>query len=430
MIKFELSQNLWERFGFLDNPFDTRALSLAATNPLSVAEAFVGRGIESAESRIMTNFLRNPGGGRIIVEGDVGVGKTTFVNYHRYLWENEAKTKLFTPASEISVQDGWGVREFLLSILGALAGRLALQMTRQSVEKDKLLAEVFALTGVLIKELSNISGGVSVLGTGGSFSRGKSLTVQLGEMRPEMLMDYLRKILKRVLNDGFVGVIFHLNNLELLARRDSQKLGLFFDEVRDYLQEPNLYFIFVGHKGMFQEVIVPLERVRSIFYGQPIHLPPLNLEDVKDAIERRYDLLAIRAGRWIRPVDQSMIDYLYDIFSGRIRFIMDSITTLVSNLPEGVTGTVSAKAAREFLKELTWQRVKSVLTEAELFVLDAAVKQQRFTNSSLVKNTQKSKQNIAKYLNRLLGLNFIYLAERRGRNVYYEIAPDLIFLDI
>lgn len=108
---------------------------------------------------------------------------------------------------------------------------------------------------------------------------------------------------------------------------------------------------------------------------------------------------------------------------------MDSIATLVSNLPEGVTGTISTKVAREFLKELTLQRVKNVLTDAEQSVLNAAVKQLRFTNSTLVKVTQKSKQNVTKYLNRLLMLNFIYQVERRGRNVYYEISPDLTLLE-
>ena len=180
---------------------------------------------------------------------------------------------------------------------------------------------------------------------------------------------------------------------------------------------------------MFQEVIVPLESVRSIFFGQPIHLPPLKPEEVSSAIELRYNLLAIRRKRWIRPVDQSLINYLYDVFSGKIRFIMDSIATLVTNLPEGVTGTISTKAAREFLKELTRQRVKNVLTDAEQSVLNAAVKQHRFTNSSLVKVTKKSKQNVTKYMNRLLRFNFIYQVERRGRNVYYEISPDLTLLE-
>jgi hypothetical protein len=34
-----------------------------------------------------------------------------------------------------------------------------------------------------------------------------------------------------------------------------------------------------------------------------------------------------------------------------------------------------------------------------------------------------------KYMNRLLRFNFIYQVERRGRNVYYEISPDLTLLE-
>ncbi len=133
--KSRLTQNLWERFGFQDNPYDTRALSPSPESALSVAEAFVGRGEKSTEWQLLTNFLRNPGGGCAVVEGDVGVGKTTFVNLHRYLWENEAQTKLLTPASEISVQRDRSVREFLLSVVGALAGRLALKMGRPQQPK-------------------------------------------------------------------------------------------------------------------------------------------------------------------------------------------------------------------------------------------------------------------------------------------------------
>jgi DNA-binding transcriptional ArsR family regulator len=63
-------------------------------------------------------------------------------------------------------------------------------------------------------------------------------------------------------------------------------------------------------------------------------------------------------------------------------------------------------------------------------VLRAAVRQSRFTNSSLVKATGKGKQNITKYMNRFLDLHLIYPAERRGRNVYYEISPDLALLRV
>jgi hypothetical protein len=427
-MNVELTQNLWERYGFRDNPFDTRALSLSPGSLLSVAEAFVGRGMNSTESKLITNFFRSAGGGRVVVEGDIGVGKTTFVNYHRYLWQTEAKTKLLTPATEISVQGDWGARELLLNVLTLLAGRLSLSMPPKELERDRLLTEVRALTGVLVKEWFSVSGGVSVLGVGGSAGRTKSLAVQRGEVSAAGLREYLYELLDRVRQLGFAGAVLHFNNLELLARRNPASLSVFFEEVRDVLQTPNVYFVFVGYTGMFQQIIVPQERVRSIFFGRSIHLPPLSREEVHQAIARRYGLLAAQPKRWIPPVDDLVIDYLYEVFQGRIRFIMDAITTLVTHLPDGMTGTLDTEAAQSLLAQLTWERVQSVLSEAELAVLRAAVSESRFTNSSLVKATGKGKQNVAKYVNRFLALHLIHPAERRGRNVYYEISPDLALL--
>ncbi len=66
----ELTQNLWERYGFSANPFDTRALSLSDGALLSVSDAYVSRGEGSEAASVLTNFFRSPGGGRIVVEGE------------------------------------------------------------------------------------------------------------------------------------------------------------------------------------------------------------------------------------------------------------------------------------------------------------------------------------------------------------------------
>ena len=80
------------------------------------------------------------------------------------------------------------------------------------------------------------------------------------------------------------------------------------------------------------------------------------------------------------------------------------------------------------LQQLAWERIRSLLTDSEQGVLAAAVEQGRFTNSSLVKATGKSKQNVAKYVKRLVELNFAYQAEKRGRSVFYETSPELALL--
>jgi hypothetical protein len=76
----ELVQNIWTRYGFRGNPFDTAALSAMAGDILPIAKAIVGRGMDSPESKMLLGVLRSAGGGRPVVEGDIGVGKTTFLN--------------------------------------------------------------------------------------------------------------------------------------------------------------------------------------------------------------------------------------------------------------------------------------------------------------------------------------------------------------
>lgn len=46
----ELIQNIWTRFGFRGNPFDTSALAAAAESLLPIGQAIVGREMKSPES--------------------------------------------------------------------------------------------------------------------------------------------------------------------------------------------------------------------------------------------------------------------------------------------------------------------------------------------------------------------------------------------
>jgi hypothetical protein len=242
---------------------------------------------------------------------------------------------------------------------------------------------------------------------------------------------YIEKLMDRVMNLRYAGAILHLDNLELLARGKPARLARFFDDIRDCLQTPQIYFVFVGYMGMFQEVIVPIERVRSIFFGHPVGLPPLSREEVHLAIKKRYEILATgKARKWIAPVDDALVDYLYDIFAGKIRFIMDEITTLVAKLPDAVTSTLETDAAKEMLSQLTMEKVRSFLSETEQQVLFEAIRQKRFTNSSLGEATGKSKQNITKYINQFTKYNLVILAERKGRSTWYEIAPDLALMQM
>ena len=66
------------------------------------------------------------------------------------------------------------------------------------------------------------------------------------------------------------------------------------------------------------------DRVRSIFYDEPVVIVPFTQDEVGKIVEKRYEILG--EGRaWIKPVDVRVIQYLHSSFNGRIRDLMNSI---------------------------------------------------------------------------------------------------------
>jgi len=420
----ELTQNLWERYGFSSNPFDTKALSLSDGALLSVSEAYVSRGKGSEAASVLTNFFRNPGGGRIAVEGEPGVGKTTFVNYHRHQWETEAADKLLTPATEISLQEYWGERDFLLNLLSALSARMRLDLGENKFTKDALLQEINAICGVFITKDGGFSVGGQALGTGVSIGKTSNKTIRIGDLSNHHLRQYLSLLVQKAREQKKVaGVTFHFNNLELLAQKGPQQLQTFFEKIRDILQEPNVYFVFVGYRGMFQQVIVPRERVRSIFFDAAVYLDPLSIAETQAIIKRRYQLLALPGKKWIHPIENTVIEHLYHTFAGKIRYVMNAVTTLINRIPESYCQPLGVEKAIDVLSSILKSELRKDLSDEEAKVFLMAVNQGRFTNTSLVKQADKSKQSINKYLQIFLHCGYIYLAEAVGRNRYYEINP-------
>ena len=217
------------------------------------------------------NFLRNPGGGRIVVEGEPGVGKTTFVNYHRQLWESAADHRLLSPLTEISVREDWGERDFLLSLLSSLSARLRLDRGEKIFEKDPVLRKITAITGVHVEK-----------GPG---------------------------------------------------------------------------------------------------------------------------------------------------FSGKIRYVMNAITSLISHLPDSYAQPLELADAKAGLYEIVSGELRRTLRGMELEIFLEAVRQSRFTNSSLAVAMGKSKQQIQKYLPNWIEQILAAHAEKEGRNQFYEIDPRFLVLN-
>ncbi|NUM36770.1 MAG: MarR family transcriptional regulator [Candidatus Brocadiae bacterium] len=408
------------QFGLKGNPFDSSTLSASVHSLLPIATAFVGREMSSSESRTITNILRIPGGGRFVVEWEVGVGKTTFVNYHRYLWENETQDRLLTPIQEIVVDIRWGLKEFVFNILGALINKLVLLKGKEeAIAKDPLLREILILTKVYSS--SSIQWQGSFMGAGLGY--GKNTIITVPKISETQLVYYFQLLVQKVKEMGYAGIFLHIYNFDQISQENPKDMQLFFHKIRDILQIHDVYYAFVGYPGFYSQIINPIERVRSIFFLLPIYLPPLTEDKVLEAIKKRYQLLS--DANFIKPVEDAFVRYLYHLYQGKFRSILDSLSSLLSCFPPYRVGMLTAQDAKEFLSQTLTQQISGVLTPKELSVLLAVSSQEECTGAEIARKLKMQPENVSRAFKELEKHHFIYLVKRIGTRLFYKINEQL-----
>lgn len=412
-----LSQNLWIKYGLKGNPFDTSPLSQEGNAFLPLSEAIVGRGLDTKESRILTNILSNPGGARIVVEGNLGVGKTTFINYHRYLWEIHAQDRLFTTKREIAITEEWRLRHFLINILCAIITKIIDVIGKKRAIENPIFKELEAMSKIIFQNSFNIEG--SIMGCGGGF--GSSQQVNIPIIPETQLIEYFRKVVQEIKKIGYAGVFLHIDNLELFHTTNMEKAKIFFEEIRDSIQIPDVYFIFVCRKGFFQEVINPSRRVRSIFFGRTITIPPLSKEQVLNVIRKRYQLLTLKGQQITIPIENKFIEYLYDLYEGKLRYIMDAMNMILPEFNYSFPYTITKKEAQECLSYLVEENIRENLTATEWKILSFCVKLENFTNKLISTQFSFSPPNVTRIIQRLVELDLVFLEKKEGRNSHYRV---------
>ncbi len=422
------TQNLWEVYGFRESPFNTDALSIVPEITFSIKNAYIKRSGEAIQQeKRFDNFFRSGTGGRIVVEGESGIGKTTFVNAFRYRWGYLTDDKLLTPFSAIQVRENWGPHDFLLSSVFHLTSRLRFEFGEHKFMKDNTLKEIASAIGVLREE--KFGGGLGLqTPVGGINVQVKSTaSTTVGNVGPDILYSYMKLLLQISKRNGYKGLILHYDNMEMVKPDLLIKL---MNSVRDYLQTPDIYFIFVGGIGTMRDVILPSERVKSIFITNPINVNPLTLEAVHEIIERRCEVCAL-VNNWVLPVENKLIDTLYTIFNGKIRPIMNEITNLILD-NQGGPSQITLDESLAHLKQIKLELLSNTnINDSIKKVFLEATKLKKFHASQLAKQVGTKRQYISdKCIGPMLENKLIIPAEKVGRSQYFEVQPDYLILGV
>lgn len=406
--------SFWNTLGLEDNPYDPRPLTINDKD----RKLFVGRTNELTQ---LSTLVSGDKGGIIIIEGEVGVGKTSFVNIFQHdKWKHE---KLLPSSEKIELGDNTNSVNFMLSVLSNMIFNLEKIDSGTLLKKDQVHKNTKALIAKTIE--SGWVGSISVAGFGGGVSRHKTVSQPAAVVLPTIL-DAMDKWVSFVINKlGYSSIIVPVDNFDIV---DEDVIIDFLNGTRDILiGRSNIWWLLIGQKGLFSLIEKKAHRVSEIITGKPVVLNSLSLKEMHQMINLRYENL-----KKTKPVEQiipsQVIDILYDASKGEARYILKRITDMaysfIGEFPS--ERKISLNIAKNLLHSDVKKRIENAeLTERQSEVLQRMVKIGSFQPKEFTQFGLKSAQALKDYVDKFNNFGFVKKEETSGKAVYYRTTGDV-----
>lgn len=371
-------------------------------------DCFIGR---QEQTKQLGKILGSKGGSRSLVFGDIGVGKTSFVNVVRAYADVKG---YFTPFKEIALQSDWTPDDFILNTFAGIFATL--QLTKIKPVSDETYSKLESLIAV---GFSDKSFNLEILGVGGGYAKDRKPSSSITSFA---LTHYFGQICQEISEKTGHDIIIHYNNTELLSEKSIKKL---FENLRDFFQTEGVHFVFVGNltvKGYF----LSIPRFSSIMTDTPISIEPFTLEEVDKIIKKRFESMQIEGLDYVVPFTKDCLKMLYDLWGGNIRHILNSLSTAVQELTVEKPVTIDENILARTLNSVLEKRYYSRITPPRaLDVLKEIVKREEITNKSLSELLNLPRSNISGYLRDLEAAGCVYLRRQTGKDKFWSADPTM-----
>ncbi len=404
--------NIWAGLGLTDNPYDPRPLSIDTDD----RKLFVGRAETLDEFNILLSSTR---GGMIIVEGGVGVGKTSFVNIGLY---DKFKSERYLPCDKIELEGNMDIIQFVLSVFSNMFHSIEKCDRTERLGRFAVHEKARALLSQTIQ--SSWGGEVKFLGTGGGVSRQKSATSPVAVVLSP-IVSVMNEWIDFVINKlNYSAIIVPLDNLDIV---DDMDIVGFLNKTRDTLMGfDGVWWVLVGKPNLFSLLERKASRVSEMITGSPVKLDPLSKKEVHGMIKLRIKNLS--TDKIEAPVPEKVIDILYDVSKGEARYILkrcgDLILKFHAKFPS--EKTVPEETAVKMLSVMAKERIDAAsLSPSDRKILEKMAKKERFQNKDYRYFGKPSAQNFNYVIKKLFSLGLITREESSGRDVYYRTTGDV-----
>ncbi len=402
----EIIRDIWELYGVRSNPFSTAPILVkGGIIPL---ECFIGR---HEQIKQLGKIFGSKGGSRTLVYGDVGVGKTSFVNVVRH---HAVEKGYFTPFKEIAIQNDWNPDKFILNTLAGIY--TTLKVSKPGAIGDETYSKLESFIDVGFSD-TNLS--LEILGVGGGYGKERKTTNQITSF---ILTDFFMQICREINEKTGHDIIIHYNNIELLSEKNIKNL---FENLRDFFQIEGVHFVFVGNltvKAYFNNI----PRFSSIMTDTPIIIEVLTLEEIDELIKKRFEAMRIEDLEYVIPFTEDCLKILFELWGGNIRHILNSLSTAIQELTEEKTIMLDENTLAKTLKSVLDKRYSSKkITPRAKDVLMGIVEREEITNKGLSDLLNLPRSNISQYLKELEETGYVYLRRKTGKDKFWSADPTL-----
>ncbi len=285
----------YQKWGFSQNPY--------LYNPLETQSQFkhlfIGRRME------IGNFftILQGGGGAFCIEGDYGVGKSTFINMCLWL-AKDRNDFLFSDSIEIipSVSS----QDFLTDILRVSVLQLREQQEKLSVKSKEVIEEI--LFSSTQSEGKSKSGGLSTVLHAEATSSSVKTVTKKEFLTVDFCLNRLKAISRIAKRDLNRKIILSFDNFERAKITNRNFVTDLVGNLRDLIFS-DFTLIFIGDSGLQKELSND-GRLRSVFTSS-LKLLPLSLNEFQEAVFQRI-LYGKVNDDFATPLAEDVVQYVYE----------------------------------------------------------------------------------------------------------------------
>jgi hypothetical protein len=372
-----------------------------------------------------------------IVSGEIGTGKTTFVNacqYFSYMGQLPIDFKFEIPHvlpcfEKIQIRESDSLDDFFLQTITAVCQSIVHYCRLNEIEPPEEVKKILShfLDLAIDAGGAGFSLGLNILGTGGEMSLSTKAKAQ-NILRNARL--HLKTLVGIAIEKfKFKGVFITVNNLDILSK---EKLIRFINEARDELFDINgIYWTFIGRKGIGSIIETESERVADYLSGTESYIGPLDFDKANKIVDVRVE--AFRQNGSVRcPFTNNTISLIHSLSLKEIRETLKicgeiarrviMINPSLRIIPQDVAMNVFIQYAHERAKDLD-------LSDSSAKILKAVFDQRSCRPKDYALFGYQAASGFAQALHGLVKKRLLSV-EERGRARIYRMTGMTMFAAI